>query len=70
MGSIIGEMIGDWMTNKHEVTLADGEKIIILSDDDKQKILNTARLTAGSIALLYDFDVNTDGLFWQLSKQV
>lgn len=51
-------MVGDWMANKHEVTLPDGEKVLILSDEDKQKILNTAKLTAGSIALLYDFDVD------------
>lgn len=59
VGSIIGEMVGDWMSNAHEVTLPDGEKILILSDEDKQKILNTAKLTAGSFALLYDFDVDT-----------
>ncbi|WP_228157866.1 two-partner secretion domain-containing protein [Moraxella bovis] len=59
VGAIIGEMVGDWMSNKHEVTMDDGEKILILSDEDKQKILNTAKLTAGSVALLYDFDVDT-----------
>ncbi|STZ07685.1 p120 [Moraxella caprae] len=59
IGAIIGEMVGDWMANKHEVTLPDGEKVLILSDEDKQKILNTAKLTAGSIALLYDFNVDT-----------
>ncbi|NSM10518.1 VENN motif pre-toxin domain-containing protein [Moraxella bovoculi] len=46
------------MSNAHEVTLPDGEKVLILSDEDKQKILNTAKLTAGSVALLYDFDVD------------
>ncbi|ANB92123.1 hypothetical protein MOVS_09220 [Moraxella ovis] len=59
VGAIIGEMVGDWMSNAHEVTLPDGEKVLILSDEDKQKILNTAKLAAGSIALLYDFDVDT-----------
>ncbi|UNU72755.1 DUF637 domain-containing protein [Moraxella nasovis] len=59
VGAIIGEMVGDWMTNKHEVTLPDGEKALILSDEDKQKILNTAKLAAGGFALLYDFDVDT-----------
>ncbi|MDH2274599.1 VENN motif pre-toxin domain-containing protein, partial [Moraxella porci] len=51
-------MVGDWMSNAHEVTLPDGEKILILSDDDKQNILNTAKLAAGGFALLYDFDVD------------
>ncbi|MDH2274531.1 polymorphic toxin-type HINT domain-containing protein, partial [Moraxella porci] len=59
VGAIIGEMVGDWMANKHEVTMDDGEKILILSDEETQKILNTAKLTAGSVALLYGFDVDT-----------
>lgn len=59
VGAVIGEMVGDWMTNDYEVTQPDGRKVLVLSDKDYNRILNTAKLTAGSIALLYDFDVDT-----------
>lgn len=47
------------MVNDHEIITPNSERVLILSDKDKQKILNTTRFTAGSVALLYDFDVDT-----------
>ena len=57
MGSIIGEMVGDWLvTEKLKQSIESDE--IKPGSDDYNKVLNTARLTAGAIALLYDFDVD------------
>ncbi|VEG13899.1 Uncharacterised protein [Moraxella cuniculi] len=56
---MIGEMVGDWMTNRYPAVMIDGKTAYILSDQDKQKIINTAKLLSASAALLYEFDVNT-----------
>ncbi|SPX84641.1 Uncharacterised protein [Moraxella ovis] len=58
VGAIIGEMVGDWMVNDHEIITPDGDRILVLSDHDKQQILNTAKLTAGSVVLLCDAGLN------------
>ncbi|STY87907.1 Possible hemagglutinin (DUF638) [Moraxella ovis] len=51
-------MVGDWLvTGELRQRFESGE--IKPGSDDYNKVLNTARLTAGSIALLYDFDVDT-----------
>ncbi|UYZ77091.1 filamentous hemagglutinin N-terminal domain-containing protein (plasmid) [Moraxella bovis] len=58
VGAVIGEMVGDWMVNDDiQAKINSGE--ISPGTPDYNKILNTAKLTAGSIALLYDFDVDT-----------
>ncbi|OAV12218.1 hypothetical protein AO377_0007 [Moraxella catarrhalis] len=50
-------MVGDWLvTEKLKQSIESGE--IKLGSDDYNKVLNTTRLTAGAIALLYDFDVD------------
>ncbi|WP_311195362.1 DUF637 domain-containing protein, partial [Moraxella cuniculi] len=59
LGAMIGEMVGDWMTNRYPAVMIDGKTAYILSDQDKQKIINTAKLLSASAALLYEFDVNT-----------
>ncbi|VEG12417.1 two-partner secretion domain-containing protein [Moraxella cuniculi] len=59
LGAMIGEMVGDWMTNRYPAVMIDGKTVYILSDQDKQKIINTAKLLSASAALLYEFDVNT-----------
>ena len=49
---------GDWLvTGELRQRFESGE--IKPGSDDYNKVLNTARLTAGAIALLYDFDVDT-----------
>lgn len=58
VGAVVGEMVGDWMTNDYEVIAPDGKKALVLSNEEYNKILNTAKLTAGSMALLYDFNVD------------
>ncbi|MDO4895569.1 hypothetical protein [Moraxella sp.] len=58
VGAVVGEMVGDWMTNDYEVIQPDGKKALVLSNKDYNKILNTAKLTAGAVALLYDFNVD------------
>lgn len=60
VGAVIGEMVGDWMTNDYEIEI-NGKKYLTFEKGSAEynKILNTAKLTAGSIALLYDFDVDT-----------
>ncbi|WP_327037482.1 hypothetical protein U0021_09020 [Moraxella canis] len=51
-------MVGDWLvTGELRQRFESGE--IKPGSDDYNKVLNTARLTAGAIALLYDFDVDT-----------
>ena len=58
VGSIIGEMVGDWLvTEKLKQIIESGE--IKLGSDEYNKLLNTIKITAGAIALLYDFDVDT-----------
>ena len=57
MGSIIGEMVGDWLVTGELRQRFESDEIKPGSDD-YNKVLNTARLTAGAIALLYDFDVD------------
>ncbi|WP_170161391.1 VENN motif pre-toxin domain-containing protein [Moraxella cuniculi] len=47
------------MTNRYPAVMIDGKTVYILSDQDKQKIINTAKLLSASAALLYEFDVNT-----------
>lgn len=60
VGAVIGEMVGDWMTDDYEIEI-NGKKYLTFEKGSAEynKILNTAKLTAGSIALLYDFDVDT-----------
>lgn len=49
--------LGDWLvTGALRQRFESGE--IKPGSDDYNKVLNTARLTAGAIALLYDFDVD------------
>ena len=51
-------MVGDWLvTGELRQRFESGE--IKPGSDDYNKVLNTTRLTAGAIALLYDFDVDT-----------
>ncbi|WP_080947367.1 polymorphic toxin-type HINT domain-containing protein [Moraxella bovoculi] len=58
IGAVVGEMVGDWLvTGELRQRFESGE--IKPGSDDYNKVLNTARLTAGAIALLYDFDVDT-----------
>ncbi|MDH2274434.1 polymorphic toxin-type HINT domain-containing protein, partial [Moraxella porci] len=58
VGAVIGEMVGDWMVNDDiQAKINSGD--ISPGTPDYNKILNTAKLTAGSIALLYGFDVDT-----------
>ena len=57
VGSIIGEMVGDWLVTGELRQRFESDEIKPGSDD-YNKVLNTARLTAGAIALLYDFDVD------------
>ena len=65
MGSIIGEMVGDWLvTEKLKQSIESGE--IKLGSDEYNKLLNTVKITAGAIALLYDFDVDTAVRRWRI----
>ncbi|UNU72752.1 DUF637 domain-containing protein [Moraxella nasovis] len=58
IGAIIGEMVGDWMIDDDiQAKINSGD--ISPGTPDYNKILNTAKLAAGSFALLYDFDVDT-----------
>lgn len=51
-------MVGDWLvTEKLKQSIESGE--IKLGSDEYNKLLNTVKITAGAIALLYDFDVDT-----------
>lgn len=50
LGAIVGEMVGDYMVELG----AEGD----LTDDQISKITNTAKLTAGSVALLAGVDVD------------
>ncbi|WP_227545536.1 VENN motif pre-toxin domain-containing protein, partial [Moraxella catarrhalis] len=55
---IIGEMVGGWLViEKLKQSIESGE--IKLGSDEYNKLLNTIKITAGAIALLYDFDVDT-----------
>lgn len=58
VGAIIGEMVGDWMVND-DIQAKINAGVIGPGTAEYNKIMNTAKLTAGSIALLYDFDVDT-----------
>lgn len=58
VGTVIGEMVGDWMVTD-EIQAKINSKEIQPGTPEYNRILNTAKLTAGSIALLYDFDVDT-----------
>ncbi|MFC0821258.1 DUF637 domain-containing protein [Moraxella marmotae] len=58
VGAIIGEMVGDWMIDD-EIQAKINKRQILPGSKEYNKILNTAKLTAGSVALLYDFDVDT-----------
>lgn len=50
--------LGDWLvTEKLKQSIESGE--IKLGSDEYNKLLNTVKITAGAIALLYDFDVDT-----------
>lgn len=56
VGAIIGEMVGDFLVTdaiQFQIDLG------VLPEQDRQDIINTASLTAGAIALLYEFDVTT-----------
>ncbi|MPX29945.1 hypothetical protein [Moraxella catarrhalis] len=57
MGSIIGEMVRDWLVTGALRQRFESDEIKS-GLDDYNKVLNTARLTAGAIALLYDLDVD------------
>ena len=51
-------MVGDWLVTGELRQRFESDEIKP-GLDDYNKVLNTARLTAGAIALLYDFDVDT-----------
>ena len=51
-------MVGDWLVTGELRQRFESDEIK-LGLDDYNKVLNTARLTTGAIALLYDFDVDT-----------
>lgn len=58
VGAVIGEMVGDWMIDDDvQARINSGE--IQPGTEEYNRILNTAKLTAGAVALLYDFDVDT-----------
>ncbi|WP_227544865.1 hypothetical protein [Moraxella catarrhalis] len=50
-------MVGDWLVTGELRQRFESDEIKPGSDD-YNKVLNTAHLTAGAIALLYDFDVD------------
>ncbi|MPX33434.1 hypothetical protein CPI21_00120, partial [Moraxella catarrhalis] len=51
-------MVGNWLVTGELRQRFESDEIK-LGLDDYNKVLNTARLTTGAIALLYDFDVDT-----------
>ncbi|MBR0573015.1 MULTISPECIES: DUF637 domain-containing protein [Pasteurellaceae] len=52
LGAVVGEMVGDYLVEQGQ----EGN----LTPEDKAKILNIAKLTAGSVALVVDVDVDVD----------
>ncbi|WFF38093.1 hypothetical protein LU290_07450 [Moraxella nasibovis] len=57
VGAVIGEMVGDWMVNDDiQAKINSGE--ISPGTPDYNKILNTAKLAAGSVVLLCDAGLN------------
>lgn len=52
LGAAVGEMVGDFMVEKGT------EWRFIVNPDEKQDIINTAKLIAGTVAVLAEVDVN------------
>ena len=58
-------MVGNWLVTGELRQRFESDEIK-LGLDDYNKVLNTARLTTGAIALLYDFDVDTAVRRWRI----
>lgn len=56
LGAAVGEMVGDYLVTGEVQDLINNDN---LSIEEKDRILNTGKLTAASLALLLGYDVNT-----------
>ncbi|OPH36792.1 DUF637 domain-containing protein, partial [Moraxella atlantae] len=58
LGAAVGEMVGDYLVTGEVQKLIDSG-VIVPGSAEYNRIVNTGKLTAASIALLYGLDVNT-----------